>query len=153
MLKEVRINKIILISVLSVLLALFIIINIFLYFHATKCKDVNCFTNALASCNRANWIKEDSRASWLYTIKGMKSENCKINVKLLQIKSGSLSNQNLEGKTMDCYIPIGSSDFPEKQISKCHGLLKEDIQNLIIQRMHAYLLENIGEISQNFEGI
>jgi len=54
---------------------------------------------------------------------------------------------------MLCIIPKEEISFPEKDISRCTGLLKEEMQDLIIQRMHNYLLKNVGQISQEFERI
>ena len=124
--KEAKTNRIILISVLSIMLILFIIANLFIYFYKAKCNDVTCFTTALASCNRANWIKEDSKASWLYTIKGMKNDVCKVNVKLLQIKSGTLVNQNLEG---ECNLQMTCFRIPKPTNAKLYKLLQAEISN------------------------
>lgn len=140
--------------VLFIVLAVFILAAAYYFlFHKINCDDALCFSKAMESCSKASWIKEDAKASWQYVITGETEDNCGVIVKLLQIKSGSIDNQVLEGKSMNCEIPRTEKDFPEKQISRCHGLLKEELQNLIIQRMHSYLLENIGQIEQEFGGI
>ena len=53
---------------------------------------------------------------------------------------------------MLCDYPISTNGFPEDDITKCSGPLREELQELIIQRMHNYLLKNIGEIREDFEG-
>jgi hypothetical protein len=48
---------------------------------------------------------------------------------------------------MTCYLPIGDDRVPEADISVCHGILKEELQAIIIEKLHLYVVENIGEIS------
>ena len=55
---------------------------------------------------------------------------------------------NLEGKDMDCFLKLGLVISPEKSLKDCHGLLKEDIQEMIIQRMHSQIVENLGKINE-----
>ena len=54
---------------------------------------------------------------------------------------------------MVCTVLKTDSQFPEKDISKCTGKLKEDLQDILIQRMHNYLLENVGEVQEAFAGL
>ena len=79
-----------------------------------------------------------------------KGDYCKIQVKLLEVKQGTIDSEILEGKKMTCLQLKGDTRFPEKDISSCTGKLKEELQDLIIQRMHNYLLENVGEIQESF---
>ena len=139
-------------------LALFILIfalvvftGYFLFFYETPCNDPECFVSAMKNCKPVSWIRQDEQASWLYTIEGnSKGDYCKIQVKLLEVKQGTIDSEILEGEKMLCIQPKGETDFPEKDISSCTGKLKEKLQDLIIQRMHNYLLENVGEIQQGF---
>jgi hypothetical protein len=74
---------------------------------------------------------------------------CNINVKLLK---GDLNNQDslkLEGKEMKCSLPVGVVAAPESDIKKCTGPLKEGLQELIISKMHKYIVQNLGEINQD----
>lgn len=80
-------------------------------------------------------------------------DSCKIEVKLLEVKQGTIDSEKLEGEKMLCTVLKADTRFPEKDISRCTGMLKEDMQDLIIQRMHNYLLENVGEIKQEFSAI
>lgn len=139
------------ISLVVLIIALVIFSVYFLFFYAKPCKNNDCFANAMTNCKRVSLVREDSQSSWLYTISGSKNDLCKVEVTLLKIKQGTIDSENLQGKKMLCSVPKASSQFPEKDISKCTGILKEELQNIIIERMHNYLLENVGEIKQGFE--
>jgi hypothetical protein len=52
---------------------------------------------------------------------------------------------------MTCNYPISTLNLPEDDISTCTGPLREELQELIIQRMHNYLIQNIGEIKEDFK--
>ncbi|MFQ5531454.1 MAG: hypothetical protein ACE5ES_02455, partial [Candidatus Nanoarchaeia archaeon] len=54
----------------------------------------------------------------------------------------------LEGLKMTCSLPIGDISSPEDNLKNCQGPLKEELQNLIIQKMHAYILDNLGDIGE-----
>ena len=54
---------------------------------------------------------------------------------------------------MKCLLPLGNINAPEGDISKCSGELKEEMQSLIIQKLHAYILDNLGKISSEMENI
>jgi hypothetical protein len=54
---------------------------------------------------------------------------------------------------MDCYLPLGSLVSPESDISRCHGILKEGMQNLIIRQLHTYIVENVKDIGSELENI
>lgn len=142
------------IALVIVLIALIIYGGYFFVFYAKPCSDISCFSNAIKNCNRVSFVKEDLQASWLYTIKGADNkDSCIVNVKLLKMKQGTIDSEKLQGEEMNCILNKGDTQFPEKEISQCSGKLKEEIQDIIIQRMHSYLLENVGEIKQEFNSI
>lgn len=140
------------ISLVILIIVLVVFSVYFLFFYAKPCEDNDCFVRARTKCKRVSLVREDSQSSWLYTITGSKSGLCEVEVKLLKIKQGTIDSENLQGKKMLCSVSKASSQFPEKDISKCTGTLKEELQNIIIKRMHKYLLENVGEIKEEFEG-
>lgn len=122
-----------------------------LIYKPIKCDDKNCFNSAMDNCKRISWVREDAQASWVYQVTGnAKGDTCKVNVKLLKLKEGTIDSEKLEGLEMVCTMPKTETQFPEKDISVCSGLLKEELQDIIIQRMHNYLLENLGSISEEF---
>ncbi len=116
------------------------------FFYSVTCLNQECFMEKLASCRRANWVNEAEEASWSYSIEG-KSEKCEVEVKLLVIKKGEIDMGDIEGKSMTCYLPVGLITSPEQNLEDCKGELKENLQDLIIKRMHSYILKNVGEIS------
>jgi len=54
----------------------------------------------------------------------------------------------MEGKEMVCYLPLGTITSPQGNLANCHGLLKEEMQSLIINRLHNYIVNNLGQISE-----
>lgn len=145
-----RLYVFIIVAVIAVLL---IIGGVFL-FYTKSCSDKTCFQNSLASCQKAYWVREDNQAAWSYIIAGAQdSQSCKVSVKLLKLNQGQTDSESLQGEEMTCSVVKGDVQYPEEDISRCHGLLKEDIQNLMIQRMHNYLLQNVGQISDAFKAI
>lgn len=119
----------------------------FTFFFSYKCEDIACFQAHQEKCSKTEFINDDKAITWAYKINGKKDGKCEINVEILQIKEGSLDKKVLEGKSMNCYLPIGSKSFPEKDISVCHGLLKEEFQDIMLKNAHKYIVENIGEIN------
>jgi hypothetical protein len=134
-------------GLIILVLAFVIFLTYFIFFQAKTCQDSQCFRDSLKKCDKARWIREDSQASWLYTIKGGR-DICEVDVELLLIKGGAIENEELQGQKMTCMIQKGSEENPEDDMTKCSGPLREGIQEIVIQRMHNYILENLGEIKQ-----
>jgi len=133
---------------------LIMIIVYFLFFQVKTCKESQCFVNAMANCDRVLFVKQDTNADWVYNILGTgQKDSCLIKIQLLRLKQGSVESENLEGEEMICDLKKGNNEYPEKDLTKCTGKLKEDIQELIIQRMHSYIIQSIGEIKQGFSDI
>ncbi len=137
-----------LIIVLVVIILILIGYFLFSKFYIKNCDDVSCFNNALIKCKRASYINDAEDAAWKYIIKGKVEDRCKVNVKLLQLKTGTSEMSVLEGKDMDCYVPVGKIIQPQSNLGNCHGILKEEMQSLIINKLHNYIVGNIGKISE-----
>ena len=143
------------IKLISIVL-IFIVLSFLIYrffFKIEKCSDEVCFSNALISCSRAQLINDDSESTWSYTILGKRSGKCQVEVKLLQIKRGKLDIEEAEGKTMTCSLPIRTITLPGENLELCSGELKESLQDLVIKKMHSYILENLGEINEELKGL
>jgi hypothetical protein len=126
----------------------------FLFFYARPISTSEGFVKAMEGCKRVSWVREDSQATWAYTITGNAvGDACDVKVQLLEMKEGTLDSEKLQGKEMTCVILKTETKFPEKDIFKCNGELKEKLQDIIIQRMHNYLLKNVGEIKDEFESL
>ncbi len=80
-----------------VLIALIIFIlfsSYFLFFYTKPLETGQKFIESMAYCKRVSWVKEDAQASWLYIIQGeTKGDACKIKVKLLKMKQGTLKKK------------------------------------------------------------
>ena len=155
MLKEVGILKKRLgLALIILFIALVVFTGYFLFIYPKPCADTNgeCFAEAMAKCKKVSWVRDDAQASWGYIIKGTaQGDNCRVEIKLLKMKQGTIDSEKLQGKEMVCVIPKTETQFPEKDISRCSGQLREELQDLIIQRMHNYLLQNVGEIKTEFQ--
>jgi len=133
-----------------------------LYFYKVNCSSKECFNDKLAECDRASFIEDSKDTAWQYDINGksfmcLLSQNycteCKVNVKLLLIKSGSVDSGKLEGLDMVCSLPFGLVRNPQEDLANCHGDLKEQMQDLMINRLHAYILSHVGEIGVELDKV
>jgi len=153
--KEFRLKKLkkrVLIALVILIVFLVVYSIWFLFFYTRPCPDGNCFYKAMIESKRVSWIKSDEKATWLYTILGSRGDKSRIEVRLLEIKQGSEELEGLKDKKMVCEVIKGDVRPPEEDIYYCSGPLREEIQEILIQRMHNYLLQNVGEIKQEFIG-
>ncbi len=141
------------IVVASLLIAGFVSAFYLIFVHKIECASRDCYFGARRSCEKATYIDETPEASWLYAIKGEENGKCKINVKLLQAKKGNYETEKAAGLDMDCYVELGTTDLPHTDLRKCHGLLKEYVQDTIIKKMHTYIVDNIGQISEELTDV
>jgi hypothetical protein len=142
------------IALIILIIALIVFSGYFLFFYSKPVSTSEEFLDAMASCKGVSWVREDAQASWLYVIKSNeKGDSCMIEISLLQMKQGTIESEKLQGKKMSCIAKKGETQFPEKDIASCTGKLKEELQEIIIQRMHSYLLQNVGEIKEEFESL
>ena len=141
-------NEIIkLIIILLIIVAVSFLVYYF-FFRIEKCADKECFSRSLVDCKRVEWINDAPEATWVYTILGKQEGKCEINVNLLQIKRGKIDISEAEGKSMNCFFPPGTITTPGQNLELCSGKLKESLQDLIIKKMHSYILENLEDINQ-----
>jgi hypothetical protein len=126
---------------------------IYVFDYATTCENKECFTQALVKCEKRQYVNEGAEKTLFYKILGKEKDSCEVKVRLLQLKQGSIELSTLENMEMVCSVPLGSNLYPEENLKNCHGLLKEGIQEIILQRMHAQLIENLGKISQEINQV
>lgn len=132
----------------------FVLFVLGLYFSLANprdCLDLQCFRNSVAECSRAVYFNEDADFTWRYEILRETDGMCDIEVTLLQTKVNGNDLARLSGQSMTCSLPKGIFDYPEKQLSECHGRLKESFQEIIIERLHSQVLNNIGEIDDSLD--
>ena len=144
-----------------IFLALFIlVVGIVVYFayfkllSAKQCNNLECYENALLGCKKVWVLNEDANYIWRYEILEENDKNsCNVRVTLLKIKQANIDIEDFQGKEMTCRVRKVDDILPEKDMLRCNGLLKEKLQEIIIDRMHNYLLQNIGEISKELKEI
>jgi hypothetical protein len=132
------------VAILFVLFAAFALYSTFSY---KTCYVYGCFQERMTKCAFATFINEEPEASWQYDIEGKSQGKCAIQVTLLQAKEGDLSLKGFEKHTMLCLYELGTAAYPEKDMAKCHGLLKEDLQGVLITKLHEYVINNLGSIN------
>ncbi len=120
----------------------------FLYFwtEVEACDSWECFNDNLKSCERTTFIGGDDMI-FEYTILGEFDSNCQVDVRLLQANLGVQESLSLENKDMVCDVPLGVVILPESDIGSCHGILKEALQDQIIEKLYSYVVSNVGQIS------
>jgi hypothetical protein len=123
------------------------------FFYTPKCGNIACWESKLQKCSKASFINDANDVTWQYVINAKSGKNCVVNVKVLQIKKGLISAISLERKSMECLLPLGIIVQAESNPALCHGLLKEEMQTLIINKLHEYIIQNVGSISQEITGI
>lgn len=142
-------KKLIMLIVTLAILFILVLASIYvLYMNMKTCTTEECFNAALIKCSRTYYQKDSTNTIIEYQIKGRLRDSCRINVKLLQVREGSVELIAIQGKEMLCSLPLNVVMAPESNLDECHGLLKEEIQSLVITRMHAQIVENLGKISE-----
>ncbi len=131
---------------LFIFLAIATVFALYVTFRPVTCQSYECFQNYMASCAHATYLNEEPEASWNYEIKKRDKTTCEIEVTLLQAKKGDLDLVNFEGHSMTCKYALGVVAYPDKDMSLCHGLLKEDLQGLLIEKLHKYVIDNLGPV-------
>ena len=135
-----------------VVLIVFFLFIWFLFFDYSDCQSKACFDAKLKVCDKARFIDGDDMI-FRYVIEGKKGGECEVEVELLQ---GELDNEDsikLERQSMTCMLPLGVVVAPESDIGVCHGLLKEGLQDLVIKKLHTYLVQNLGRLNLEMVGL
>lgn len=140
--------------VLAILIAVLLLVAVYLtFFYYRKCSDKACFKNYLVECKRTRYLEEAQDASWLYSIKGKSGDECKVEVKLLQLKQGTTEIAGLEGKSMLCYLPLSYGGNPQENLARCTGKLKEEMLTLMLNKAYKYITDNLGRISEELQKV
>lgn len=122
----------------------------FYFFREVTCSSWGCFNTELQECDKVTFVGGTDMI-FEYKILGSNEGDCVVNVKLLQGELNDQDSLKLEEKSMECSLPLGVVMFPESNLKNCHGLLKEDLQELFIAKLHTYIVQNLGRI--NLEAI
>lgn len=146
-----NLKKRLLFALIIIVIASIVYLGYLFIYQAEKCENLSCFQEALETCKKVFFIREDPSAVWRYEVLNGKDNTCNIEVVLLKMSEGEIVVEDLQGKSMVCEVHKGGDKFPEKDMLRCSGVLREELQEILIQRMHNYLLKNIGEIKKSFE--
>ncbi len=116
------------------------------FFSYATCETWDCFNSKLEGCDKVKFIGGDDMI-FEYIIKGTDDGECKVSVQLLQGELNNKDSLKLEMHKMTCMLPEGVVMIPESNIGKCSGLLKEGLQDLVIKKLHTYLVQNLGKLN------
>jgi hypothetical protein len=131
---------------IAFLIAVLLVFVWFWFFRYGECETWECFNENLRRCDRVSFVGGTDMI-FEYTIRGSSGGECEVGVELLM---GELNNQDsikLERQKMTCMLPEKVVMIPESNIGRCHGLLKEGLQDLVIKKLHTYLVQNLGKIN------
>jgi len=126
---------------------------IYVTFRPSDCGNFDCFQKKMTTCSKTTFISNAEEASWSYEIKGTEGRSCNVEVSLLSSKEGRIDLRDYEGTSMTCSFDYGIVAYPERNLNRCSGELKEGLQTNIIERLHSYILDNVGEIDEALLGI
>ena len=116
------------------------------FFSYTKCETWECFNTHLEKCERAEFIGGTTMI-FKYTIRGLSEKKCEVEVQLLRGELDNQESMKLNGQKMTCMLPKNIVMTPESDIGNCHGILKEKLQDLIIEKTQNYLVRNLKQIN------
>jgi hypothetical protein len=139
-------KKIIILSIIAV--ALIISVLFFILNHYQRCTDWDCFDENLAKCKKTKFAG-GSDIMYGYIIEGKNNGTCEVSVTLLEGQLNNKDTEALKNKEMTCYINLGVVNLPESDLSKCHGDLKEALQEQVISQLYTYIVQNIGQLNRN----
>ena len=130
------------------LLSFFLFLNYvgwLLFFSFEDCGDWECFNENLRVCDKARFIGGEDMI-FRYSILGRSGEECRIHTELLQGELNGQDSLKLEGEGMVCNLPFGMVAVPENNLDECHGILKENLQDIVIKKMYSYIIQNIDNL-------
>lgn len=138
----------------SIIISFIIIILglvLFYYFvgfkQSIECKDINCYKEYLLKCKKSFLINEDNNYAYRYEIlKNNENSYCNVDVRLIKVKNSTAEGEKLEGLNMICKVNKYEDIMPEKNILSCSGKLREELQEIIINKLHNTILQNLKEI-------
>jgi len=137
-------KKIFLFLIMLIVLGIAVYFTFFFYYGAT---DLNEYLTKQNDCMKTRFVYPSLDATWEYTVLGGEGDFCQVSAKVLEIREGKSDRLVLQGKSMVCLLPKDYDRVPEDDLSYCHGILKEELQRLVILDLHKYIVENLGEIN------
>lgn len=128
-----------------------IVAVLYYYGYGKACQTEECFLDALTYCQKASYTTDKEGNIWTYKIKnvlGFYKDTCIVEVK--NVKVASPTAKKIEGKSMICRIPKSyAGTFLEihQKLEFCSGPLKEALQEILIDKLYKYIIQNLGNFS------
>lgn len=144
--KELSNRRFISLIIMGFICVVLLVVIFYLIYSYEKCESWDCFNNNLASCSRTRFAG-GKEIIFGYVIEGRTEKGCKVEVEFIGGQVGRNSNE-LKNKKMTCYTPYGIVMLPESDLSNCNGELKEKLQEEIINQLHNYIVQNLGQINK-----
>ena len=116
-----------------------------LFYYKDCTNSPSCFYAHMEKCSHAIYVNAQNM-TFEYRILGKSGDSCVVNVKMLRSDLIKEDLSKLLSQNMRCSIPFGVVIVPESNLDYCHGTLKEEMQNRIINKLYAYIVQNIGKI-------
>ncbi len=124
------------------------------FFYIPKCETYGCFASYMKQCENVIFVNDDIEATWKYEIlSNSDKRECEVEVTLIQPKTGDLALERLDGYKMTCLFQKGAVAYPERDLDKCHGILKEEMQGIVIKKLHTYIVENLDIIDDSLDSV
>jgi len=140
-----RTNKGFLITLIIIVVLL--AAGLYYQFSYENCNDSKqCFVNAMYNCDKAVYHTNE----WYYKVKGMSRGKCAVYVKNIKFNEANVNVvTSIEGKSMLCLLGKDRGTYmPEEKLDKCHGLLKEALQDAVIKQLQLYIVQNIKNVGE-----
>ncbi|MFA5019813.1 MAG: hypothetical protein WC533_01800 [Candidatus Pacearchaeota archaeon] len=143
------------VKIILIVLIIFIAISVYLTFiYKFRCDNIVCWEQKFERCSRASFVNDAGEVVWKYTILGKNRDGkCEVEVTAIRLKSGLKKSIEMEGQSMVCLTDLGTINNPETTPANCHGRLKETLQELMIEKLYQYILDNVGKVSQEIMDI
>jgi hypothetical protein len=134
-----------------ILVSILIVAGIVFYlnfFYKAKCDSIECWDYKLSRCDKAEFVNSNPEIVWRYEVIKKDKKTCIVDAEVIRVITGLTDRTSLEGKSMRCEIPLGMIENPQRNPALCTGELKEAMQEMIIKKLHQYIVENLGEINE-----
>jgi hypothetical protein len=147
--RELTSKNSIIISLIVIILGLTLLYYFEFFTKPIECKDVACYKEYLLTCKKSFLINEDENYVYRYEIlKENGNSYCDVDVVLIKIKNGSSEGEKLESLNMLCKINRFEDILPEKNMLSCTGKLREELQEIIINKLHSVIFQNLNKINE-----
>ena len=118
-------------------------------------EDKGCFNERLKRCSPAMLVSVENNNVYSYEVGKSIGGKCEITIGLERVEVGASPQVKrlLEGREMECSVPKDLLDTADVEnfeaiFDYCHGLLKEGLYELIIQRMYSKVVSELSDVAE-----